>query len=199
MIYFTSDLHLGHKNIIRLCNRPFSSVDEMDRVLIQNWNKKVHKNDSVYILGDLMFRNEKPPEEYLRQLKGKKHLLVGNHDRQWIKTCDLSQFFESVEKLDFVSDGKRQMTLCHYPMMSWPHIQRSYMVFGHIHNNTDADYWPLIAQSERMLNAGVDINGFAPVTFEEMEANNICFKFASLQDTNSLQRSRGNGMDEDIL
>lgn len=73
------------------------------------------------------------------------------------------------------------------------------MVFGHIHNNTDADYWPLIAQSERMLNAGVDINGFAPVTFEEMEANNICFKFASLQDTNSLQRSRGNGMDEDIL
>lgn len=199
MIYFTSDLHLGHKNIIRLCNRPFSSVDEMDRVLIQNWNKKVHKNDSVYILGDLMFRNEKPPEEYLRQLKGKKHLLVGNHDRQWIRTCDLSQFFESVEKLDFVSDGKRQMTLCHYPMMSWPHIQRSYMVFGHIHNNTDADYWPLIAQSERMLNAGVDINGFAPVTFEEMEANNICFKFASLQDTNSLQRSRGNGMDEDIL
>ena len=96
MIFFTSDLHFGHRNIIRLCNRPFSSIEEMDNLLIQNWNHKVNRNDTVYILGDLMFRNEKPPEEYLRQLKGKKHLLVGNHDRQWIKACDLSQFFESV-------------------------------------------------------------------------------------------------------
>jgi len=199
MIFFTSDLHFGHRNIIRLCNRPFSSIEEMDNLLIQSWNHKVNRNDTVYILGDLMFRNEKPPEEYLRQLKGKKHLLVGNHDRQWIKACDLSQFFESVEKLDFVSDGKRQMTLCHYPMMSWPHIQRCYMVFGHIHNNTDADYWPLIANSDLMLNAGVDINGFAPVTFEEMEANNKQFKIASKQDISSLQRSRNNGMDEGIL
>lgn len=71
MIYFTSDLHLGHKNIIRLCNRPFSSIEEMDAVLIENWNRKVHQNDTVYILGDLMFRSEKPPEEYLRQLKGR--------------------------------------------------------------------------------------------------------------------------------
>ena len=62
MILFTSDLHLGHKNILKLCNRPFSSIEEMDATLIENWNKKVHKNDQVYILGDLMYRNEKPPE-----------------------------------------------------------------------------------------------------------------------------------------
>ena len=71
MILFTSDLHLGHKNVIRLCNRPFASIEEMDAVLIENWNRKVHRNDTVYVLGDLMFRNEKPPEEYLRQLRGK--------------------------------------------------------------------------------------------------------------------------------
>lgn len=65
MIYFTSDLHLGHKNVIRLCNRPFTDIEEMDHVLISNWNKRVHPHDTVVILGDLMFRNEKPPEEYL--------------------------------------------------------------------------------------------------------------------------------------
>lgn len=106
---------------------------------------------------------------------------MGNHDRSWVKKCDLSEFFESVTNLDFISDGERQLTLCHYPMMSWPHMPRCYMVFGHIHENTDADYWPLIAKSDKMLNAGVDINGFAPVSFEEMEANNIRHKLESLK------------------
>lgn len=186
MILFTSDLHLGHKNIIRLCNRPFSSVEEMDAVLIENWNKKVHKHDKVYILGDLMYRNEKPPEEYLQQLNGKKYLITGNHDRSWVNKLCVPHFFESIDRLDFISDGKRQMTLCHFPMMSWPHMPRSYMVFGHIHANTDADYWPLIAQNEKMLNAGVDINGFAPVTFEEMEANNIRHKQESMKKEETL-------------
>lgn len=131
---------------------------------------------TVYILGDLLFRNEKPAEEYLKQLKGKKHLIIGNHDRDWVKKCNLKDFFESVNNLHFISDGKRQMTLCHYPMMSWPHMTRCYMVFGHIHGNTDADYWPLIRENDLMLNAGADVNGFAPVTFEEMQENNYRHK-----------------------
>lgn len=63
-----------------------------------------------------------------------------------------------------------------YPMMSWPHMTRCYMVFGHIHGNTDADYWPLIRENDLMLNAGADVNGFAPVTFEEMQENNYRHK-----------------------
>ena len=181
MIYFTSDLHLGHKNIIHLCDRPFSSIEEMDAVLVKNWNHRVRPNDTVYILGDLMFRNERPPEDYLRQLKGKKHLIIGNHDRTWINKCDLSLFFESVTNLNFISDGKHQIVLCHYPMMTWPHITKSFMVFGHIHNNTDAEYWPLIAKTDRMLNAGVDLNGFVPVSFDEMVKNNAAFKERSAQ------------------
>ena len=62
MNYFTSDLHLGHRNIIRLCNRPFATIEEMDETLIRNWNAKVTKGDTVYILGDLLFRHEKPAE-----------------------------------------------------------------------------------------------------------------------------------------
>ena len=176
MNYFTSDLHLGHRNIIRLCNRPFATIEEMDETLIRNCNAKVTNGDTVYILGDLLFRNEKPAEEYLKQLKGKKHLIIGNHDRDWVKKCNLEDFFESVNNLHFISDGKRQMTLCHYPMMSWPHMTRCYMVFGHIHGNTDADYWPLIRENDLMLNAGADVNGFAPVTFEEMQENNYRHK-----------------------
>ena len=176
MNYFTSDLHLGHRNIIRLCNRPFATIEEMDETLIRNWNAKVTNGDTVYILGDLLFRNEKPAEEYLKQLKGKKHPIIGNHDRDWVKKCNLEDFFESVNNLHFISDGKRQMTLCHYPMMSWPHMTRCYMVFGHIHGNTDADYWPLIRENDLMLNAGADVNGFAPVTFEEMQENNYRHK-----------------------
>ena len=106
MVFFTSDLHLGHRNIIRLCNRPFSSIDEMDQRLIEKWNEKVTDADTVYILGDLMFRNEKPPEEYLRQLRGKKHLIIGNHDRAWIKKCNLSFWFESTSNLLCTTDGK---------------------------------------------------------------------------------------------
>ena len=75
-----------------------------------------------------------------------------------------------------MTDGKRQYTLCHYPMMSWPHMARCYMVFGHIHGHTDAEYWPLIQRSDLMLNAGVDVNGFEPVTFDEMLNNNTRFK-----------------------
>ena len=161
---------------IRLCNRPFATIEEMDETLIRNWNAKVTNGDTVYILGDLLFRSEKPAEEYLKQLKGKKHLIIGNHDRDWVKKCNLKDFFESVNNLHFISDGKRQMTLCHYPMMSWPHMTRCYMVFGHIHGNTDADYWPLIRENDLMLNAGADVNGFAPVTFEEMQENNYRHK-----------------------
>ena len=112
MIFFTSDLHLGHENCIRLCNRPFSSIEEMDETLIENWNRKITGKDTVYILGDLIYRSQKPPEEYLRRLRGKKHLILGNHDRGWIRSCQTERFFESVNNLLYVADGKRQYTLC---------------------------------------------------------------------------------------
>ena len=177
MIYYTSDLHLGHANIIRHCERPFSNADEMDAVLIKNWNNKVHRDDTVYIVGDFLFRANRPAEEYLSELKGKKHLIIGNHDKYWMGMTDLDQWFESVSPMLSISDRSYTATLCHYPMMSWPDISTGgYMIYGHIHNNTDADYWPLLAMRDQMLNAGVDINGFEPVTLEEMINNNRHFK-----------------------
>ena len=176
MIYYISDTHFGHANIIRLCSRPFDSVEEMDRVIMENWNSRVSDDDDIYVLGDVMFRNTKPPEDYLSRLKGRKHLIIGNHDRSWMNVCDASRYFETVDNLLYIVDEGRQVVLCHYPMMTWPHVTKSCMVFGHIHNNTDAQYWPLIEMSEQMLNAGVEVNGYMPVTLEELTAYNAKFK-----------------------
>ena len=143
MIYYTADLHLGHENVIQHCSRPFATVEEMDAALIRNWNSRVHRNDTIYIVGDLFFRNRRSAEDYLGELKGRKHLVLGNHDLSWYKK----------------GSG-----------------HGSFMVFGHIHNNTNAAFWPLIRGSPLLLNAGVDINEYRPVTLSELQVNNDAFK-----------------------
>ncbi|MBO4991865.1 MAG: metallophosphoesterase family protein [Firmicutes bacterium] len=188
MIYFTSDVHLGHKNIISHCDRPFSSLEEMDQHLISYWNRRISADDTVYILGDLMFFC-KDPQWYLERLNGRKHLIRGNHDSAWFHTMakrrakgvegarEASDFFQSVQDLlELKLDGTR-LVLCHYPMMSWNHLEAgSYLLFGHIHNSVHAPYWPLLWGMDHALNVGVDIKDFRPVTFDELLENNRRFR-----------------------
>ncbi len=190
MTYFTSDQHFGHINIMRLCHRPFEDVEKMDEVMVANWNAKVGDGDTVYVLGDLFFRAT-TIEPILERLRGRKHLVVGNHDHTWMNKVDLAKHFESVQTLKEVVVDGRVLTLCHYPMLSYPQARRGYMIFGHIHNSVADDYWPLIARRSRMLNAGVDVNGFAPATFEELVANNAAFRqsHADAASTNPLTMS----------
>lgn len=72
MNYYIADTHFGHNNILRLSNRPFSTIEEMDRTIIVNWNSRVTDRDDVYILGDFSHKSE-DPIQYLRKLKGQKH------------------------------------------------------------------------------------------------------------------------------
>jgi len=177
MILYTADLHLGHANIIRHCDRPFADVSEMDACLVAAWNKRVNANDTVYIVGDFIFRNARPPEEYLEKLKGKKHLIIGNHDKDWLKKFDAQKYFESVGHYAEISNGKSRIVLCHYPMMSWNKMNHgAFMVHGHIHNGRNGEYFPLLQSLPNILNAGVDINGFQPVNFDELLINNERFK-----------------------
>jgi calcineurin-like phosphoesterase family protein len=177
MIHFTSDLHLGHANIIRLCHRPFASVEEMDEVLVSNWNQVVTRGDTVYIVGDLMFRMQAHPGDVLTRLKGRKHLILGNHDGSWLSRIETADFFQSIESYSEISDGKRKIALCHYPMMSWGGTGKgSYLIHGHIHDNRDAAYWPLLASMDHALNASVEINRYKPVPFDELLENNIAVK-----------------------
>ena len=173
-IFYISDLHFGHANIINLCNRPFSSVEDMDAAIIERWNAKVRAQDHVYLLGDVAFRNNTPVAEYVRQLKGHKHLIVGNHDASWMADTNPRKLFESVDLMAEIEDGGQKLTLCHYPMFSW--IPKTLLVYGHIHNNKHDAYWHVLSTYKKALNASVEVNNYEPVTLAELVENNRRWK-----------------------
>ena len=194
MIYFTSDLHLGHKNIVDLCKRPFADVDAMDAVLIDNWNRKVKKNDIVYLTGDVVW-DKKKVAYYMEQLSGKKILVAGNHDSTWIKREECKKYFEEIVLYLEVHLNGHPITMCHYPMLEWRSSREEskrklgYLIHGHIHNRIADEYRQLFLQFNA-LNAGVDVNDFAPVTFDELVENNFQFKLSALEseiDRNNLR------------
>lgn len=162
---YTADLHIGHTNIIQHCNRPFKNTEEMNGVILENWNKAVHKDDIVYILGDVALSNRFGVEEFLQKAKGRKILIKGNHD-EWVKGHFRFYFEDVLSYLQIKRNGKI-ITMCHYPMMSWEGIGKNgVMLYGHIHNNKPRIYLP------QMYNVGMDVNNFRPVTLDEAIENN---------------------------
>ncbi|PMC34554.1 hydrolase [Bacillus sp. UMB0899] len=177
--YYIADPHFGHEAIIKFCQRPFQTVEEMNRVMIDNWNNLVSAEDEVYIIGDFMYRSKHHPEYYLDQLKGKKHLILGNHDR-WTNQVDLPLYFESVTQVKEIEDQSRHIVLCHYPMVEWPRYHKgSIHIFGHIHNSKNAAY-DYYRNQDNMFNAGVEINHFKPVTLQHLITNNLSFKMGEI-------------------
>lgn len=168
MNYYVSDLHLGHSNIIRLSNRPFSTIEEMDKTLIDNWNSVVTNQDDVYILGDISYKS-KNVEHYLKQLNGKLHLIVGNHDKPILRDSNLRKYFVEIRDILTVEDNGTKIVLCHYPMVEWDGYYRNVLHFyGHIHNNFNNDTNKYIMSIKNAYNVGVDILGFYPRTLKEI-------------------------------
>lgn len=187
MNFYIGDPHFGHEAIIRLCDRPFATVDEMDEAIITNWNKRVTNADTVFILGDMMFRMQKHPTEYLSRLKGCKILILGNHDAEWIWREGAAKHLTTQVSMMELIDKNRTVVLCHYPMLIWPHMRGgSYMVFGHLHGNREHD--PVIRNglNPHMLNSCVEVNGYQPVTLDEMIENNRIFRQLSIPETPAL-------------
>lgn len=171
MIFYTADLHLGFPRILKACVRPFASVEEMDEVLIRNWNETVGDQDTVYIVGDFAEHNGKAPMQYLKRLHGHKHFLFGNHDAGMADRERLLDCCESVSDLLEIEDGGEHILLCHYPII---HERSGWMIHGHTHNRKDHSY-QLLKELPKVLNAGVDINGFRPVTLTQLIENNLRF------------------------
>lgn len=172
MKFYIADMHLGHENVIRFDNRPFESVEEMDRQLIENWNKRVGCDDDVYILGDFCYRSQKSPAWYLEQLKGNKYLIQGNHDGNLLKDEQAMGCIKSVEKMCFVMDGKERVVLCHFPLAEWNGYHKgAWHIYGHIHNRRDETF-EYMRKQKRALNAGCMVNYYTPVTFKELVENN---------------------------
>ncbi|MDR3217270.1 MAG: metallophosphoesterase [Clostridiaceae bacterium] len=175
MIFYTADLHFGHENVIKYCNRPFPNIEEMNETLIKNWNSVVTTDDTVYVVGDFCYRSAFSMKPVLLRLKGTKHLIMGNHDHVWIKNIKPEDFFASVSPLTEIVDDGTTVVLCHYPMLSWNRAQHgSIHVHGHIHNSTYRDENGncfSILQDMYAYNAGVDVNGFLPVTLAQLKEN----------------------------
>ena len=125
MEFFISDTHFGHKNIIRYCNRPFQSVEEMDEALIEKWNSKVGKLDTVYIIGDFAW-NKGKVSYFAERLNGTKILVAGNHDETWTLKPEHHNFscFEKVTNIMFETIDNHPVTMCHYPMVEWRNSRR---------------------------------------------------------------------------
>lgn len=138
--FFTADLHFGHKNIIRYDNRPFFTVGEMDNALIDNWNSVVRDKDDVYILGDVSWYPGHETASLLNVLKGRKHLVVGNHDGVILKSSQAQhQFVEIVthKEIDVETEfyGKIHVVMDHFyqPFFNHSHYG-AVMLYGHTHN-----------------------------------------------------------------
>ena len=165
MIYYIADTHFGDERVMRLANRPFQSVGQMNKVLTENWNSIVTADDEVYIVGDFAISDDVACDA-LKRLNGKKHLVLGNHDRVLSKS--LKQF-ESVDTICKIVDGDKTVLLCHYPLLSYEDsIYGSYQVFGHIHNNPNDIATQLQKYLLRSFHAGVDVTDFKPCSLQDL-------------------------------
>lgn len=138
MKYYISDLHFGHKNVINFDNRPFKDTEEMERVIVDNWNKKVKNSDIVYILGDFCFGNYEEWERIILSLRGEKHLIVGNHDEKRLNE-KTTKLFRTVSFYKEVEDCGRKVILSHYPILFYKqsYSRNNYMLHGNLHNRTE--------------------------------------------------------------
>jgi len=162
-LFFTADTHFGHESIIRLCKRPFKSVEAMDESLISRWNAKVAPNDVVYHVGDISFRAGNPPLSYLERLNGQIHLVIGNHDNR--EKLEATGRLRSISDIKEISWKGQHIVMCHYPMREWPGAWRgAWHLFGHVHGNLDGQ---ALGYS---LDVGVDSHHFAPLAVEEVAA-----------------------------
>lgn len=169
MIFYTADLHFHYAPL--LSSRPFAAVEEMDEALIRNWNERVSPEDTVYLVGDIGYNEGRVPHELLSRLKGRKHLIRGNHDTGYEDAASLYRYFETITDFNEIDDGEPHILLCHYPII---YRKRGYMIHGHIHQGRGQEY-ELLKQLPRVLNAGVDINFYRPVTLDELIENNRAF------------------------
>lgn len=161
-IFFIADLHFGHEKIIKLCNRPFENLQDMQDQLIQKWNNKVSDEDTVYILGDFCFKMTKQDAiKILKNLKGKKILVKGNHDK-YVGQRDFDECFEKIYDIVQITEDKLQMVLCHYPIIDYAGMYYGgKMIYGHIHNK----YIP----HRDMYCVSAECINYEPVTWTELE------------------------------
>jgi calcineurin-like phosphoesterase family protein len=176
-IFFTSDHHFGHTNIIKYSQRPFGGASEMDQALIENWNAVVQANDLVFHLGDFTFHQN--ASKYFAALNGQIHILKleWHHDRRWLeheshkqllsKSGHVVQFLPALTVLSCAALGDAKyplpITISHYPMAEW---EASHHRAWHLHGHSHGQY--LDPNNRKCLDVGVDAMKYQPVSLEQL-------------------------------
>ncbi|MGN0057391.1 MAG: metallophosphoesterase [Phocaeicola plebeius] len=171
--FFTSDTHFNHANIIKFCNRPFKDVEQMNDVMIANWNSVIGKDDTVFHLGDFCLGGAAEWTKILDRLNGKIYLIMGNHDLKNIRQGFISRF-EHVAMQMRIEIGKKRIYLCHYPFLCFEGSYKDdvWQLFGHVHtrrSNSGIDAGRLQYLYPTQYDVGVDNNNFTPVSFGQVK------------------------------
>lgn len=181
MLHFTSDLHFFHENVIQYTNRPFECIHDMHEGLIFNWNSQVSEDDDIWVLGDFSFGNKAETASIVARLKGRKHLVKGNHDKHSDSAYQAMGFQTVVREAVIKIAGKR-FRLSHYPPSppeSITHLLEpkdlryidrrpslhgvEFVMHGHTHST-----W--CQKDGRAIHVGVDAWGMKPVRQGQIES-----------------------------
>lgn len=165
MIFFTSDTHFHHTNVLKYSNRPFGNVEEMNEEMIRRWNVIVGPKDEVYHLGDFGFSNKKMCQSVLARLNGIKYLVRGNHDHKDIRKLTEWAWVKDYHELKISTPEEIQIiVLCHYPIESWNGRHHgSWHLHGHCHGSLESPVW------HKRLDVGVDCHSYAPLSFQKIK------------------------------
>ena len=177
-IFFISDTHFGHSKIIDYCKRPFSSIEEHDKTLIQNWNNTVGQDDTVFHLGDFAYGNSQFISNIIKQLNGNIILIKGNHDLRNMNPALYNIFSDVVYQARILID-KQTVYLNHFPFLCFDHgdinlykDNYSIQLFGHVHSGpltSSKDVNRLNILFPTQYDVGVDNNNYTPISWTDVK------------------------------
>lgn len=160
-VYFFSDAHFDHRNIIRYCRRPFHSAGQMNRELIANWNNVVGENETIYFLGDMSYGRRRHPIDYwLGKLNGQVNFIRGNHDTDIINRATIIPERYGIKFEDY------KFLLMHHPY-SRPFGYNDWIIHGDKHNNSLQKY-PFINQKTKTVNVCAELVNYTPLSLDRL-------------------------------
>lgn len=166
-IFFTSDLHFGHKSILRFCpdrvTKYGDTVEKMNQEIIKDWNNTVNDDDVVFILGDVSFASIQDTVGILCQLNGELHLISGNHDSRYIEKDIFRNCFKTIQPYLKIQVDDRKICMFHFPIIEWDSCHwGSWHLFGHLHGKPIDGFTGVY----KVLDAGIDSTKKTLVEFE---------------------------------
>lgn len=214
MRYYIADLHFFHGALNeKMDRRGFAGVEEMNEYMLRKWNSKVQKNDEVVIIGDLSWGSAGQTNELLRQLNGRLYLITGNHDHFVNGHGVELQRFVWIKPYEELSDNRRKVVLCHYPIMCYNGQYRldkhgnpkTYMLYGHVHDTRDQRLLEQFQEITRntifiniqgekqripcnMINCFCMYSDYEPLTLDEWIENDAKRKGACLPESSAIKK-----------